>query len=89
MRELAKSREGTIVLLELGKVLLRASELVALLSEPLLGVVQGEYPGRYLVVADENGQNLWEADAALRLASESRGQSLAVAWRPEGAAALP
>jgi len=88
-KQLSKSPEGTIVLLDLGEALLRASELGALLTEPIVGIVQGNYRGRYLVVRDNDGQNVWEGDAALRMASDLRGQSLAVAWRAGAGSTVP
>jgi len=81
VEQLAKSCDGTVVLLDLGQVLLRASELGVLLADPVHAIVNGEYPGRYLVVGDGEGQNVWDADAALKKESDARGQSLALAWR--------
>lgn len=72
--------DSTVVPLQFKGKVLAASCHAVVLGPALKGISQGEYPGRYIVVYDPDGKNDWDADAALRKASEDEGVKLLCVW---------
>ena len=77
LREAPKS---TVIPLQFKGKVLAASCHAAILGPALKKVSRGECPGRYIVVRDPDGRNDWDADAALRKASEDEGVKLLCVW---------
>jgi hypothetical protein len=60
---------------------LSASCFAALLGELLYKMMSGDFADRYLVGIDEDGRNLWDADAGLAKESSRLGAKLVCVWR--------
>lgn len=90
LRSLRGGSNGDLVVLDLEGARLRASQLRDILQEPLLEIVQRNLmatppPRRtYLVGLDPNGDNEWDATAALRMVSPQVGETLMMVWRVGG-----
>lgn len=72
--------ESTVIPLQLKGKVLAASCHAVVLGPALKKVTLGECPGRFIVVHDPDGKNDWDADAALRKASEDEGVKLLCVW---------
>ena len=77
---LREGSENTVVPLLLKGKVLAASCHAAVLGPVLKKILQGDFPGRYIVVHDPDGTNDWDADAALRKTSEDDGVKLPCVW---------
>ena len=81
VQSLAESSEGTVVPVSLRGSVLSASCFARLLGNALRGVSLGLYSGRYVVVQDSDGDNDWDADAALRKVSAEGPAKLVCVWK--------
>lgn len=76
LESLSDASTGSIVPLSLSNVELSASCIAAILVPALNGILDGKYEGRFVTCLDPQGQNAWDADAALKKESEQANKKL-------------
>lgn len=87
LRHLKDGQNGDVIGLDVAAGPLRASQLAEVLERPLLLIVQRNRLATprprltYLLGLDPEGENAWEAGAALQVLSERHRESLVAVWR--------
>ena len=81
LKKLQASAEGSVVPLSLEGVELSASCIAAILGPILRAIVDKHVEGRFVVVRDPTGRNMWDADAGLHKESGRTSRKLVCVWR--------